>query len=560
MEEFILSEAFSSLKRNEIVTKLQENEFDLLIIGGGITGAGIALDAASRGMKTALLEMQDFAAGTSSRSSKMVHGGLRYLKKYEVKIVSQTGRERAIVRENGPHITTPEWMILPIYKNADYGMFMTSIGLRVYDFLAGVKKEERNSMFKREKILEMEPKFKKDGLVGGGMFVEYRSDDARLTIEVMKEAASLGATVMNYIKVTDFIYQDGKAVGVTAIDQLNGRVSEIRAKKIVNAAGPWVDTLREKDHSLNDKKMHITKGIHLVFDQSVFPLNQAVYFDTPDGRMILMIPRDGKTYVGTTDTEYKGDLKHPKMTQSDIDYVLGMIHYIFPELPLQASDIESSWAGVRPLIHQSGKGASEISRKDEIWEAESGVMTIAGGKLTGYRKMAEHIVDLVVSKFQQECGVTFSPCQTKNMPISGGHVGGSQRFPAFLEEKVKLGVSLGLRKERAHSLVHKYGSNIDRLYDFMQQHKKEAESYDLPVDIYAQVLYSIQAELAYTPIDFFWRRTGALLFDVQWVKKWQTPVMNMMCDVLNWNEEQKERFLAEFDQHLRDITVPVEQE
>ena len=211
--------------------------------------------------------------------------------------------------------------------------------------------------------------------------------------------------------------------------------------------------------------------------------------------MILMIPRDGKTYVGTTDTEYKGDLTKPRMTESDIEYVIDMIHFIFPDLQLQASDIESSWAGVRPLIHQSGKGASEISRKDEIWEAESGLITIAGGKLTGYRKMSETIVDLVSSKFQQEYGVTFSPCQTKHMPISGGHVGGSENFPSFIEEKVRLGIDLGLNKERAFALVHKYGSNIDELYHIIQQHKKEAESYGLPVDIYAQVRYSIKRNL-----------------------------------------------------------------
>ena len=350
-----MSEAFSSLKRNDIMTKMQETEFDLLVIGGGITGAGIALDATSRGMKTGLLEMQDFAAGTSSRSSKMVHGGLRYLKKYEFKIVSETGKERAIVYENGPHVTTPEWMILPIYKDAQYGMFMTSIGLRVYDFLAGVKKKERNKMFKRDTLLKMEPKFKKEGLVGGGKFVEYRSDDARLTIEVLKEAANLGANVINYTKVIDFIYQNGKVVGVKAVDQMNGKVSEIRAKKVVNAAGPWVDTLREKDHSLDDKKMHITKGIHLVFDQSVLPLKQSVYFDTPDGRMILMIPRDKKVYVGTTDTEYTGDLTNPRISKKDIEYILKCIYVIFPNTLLKESDIESSWAGVRPLIHQKEK-------------------------------------------------------------------------------------------------------------------------------------------------------------------------------------------------------------
>ncbi len=555
-----MSEAFSSLKRNDIMTKMQETEFDLLVIGGGITGAGIALDATSRGMKTGLLEMQDFAAGTSSRSSKMVHGGLRYLKKYEFKIVSETGKERAIVYENGPHVTTPEWMILPIYKDAQYGMFMTSIGLRVYDFLAGVKKKERNKMFKRDTLLKMEPKFKKEGLVGGGKFVEYRSDDARLTIEVLKEAANLGANVINYTKVIDFIYQDGKVVGVKAVDQMNGKVSEIRAKKVVNAAGPWVDTLREKDHSLDDKKMHITKGIHLVFDQSVLPLKQSVYFDTPDGRMILMIPRDKKVYVGTTDTEYTGDLANPRISKKDIEYILKCIHFIFPNTLLKESDIESSWAGVRPLIHQEGKSASAISRKDDIWESKSGLITIAGGKLTGYRKMAETIVNLVSAKFTQEYGLVFSSCQTKHMPISGGHVGGSDRFPAFVEEKVRIGIEkVGLTKEVAYKLTSQYGSNVDELYHLIEKYKHEAKVFKLPIELYAQVRYAIEAELTYTPVDFFWRRTGAALFNIDWVKKWQGPVIQLMEELLHWNKEQTEHYRMELNQHLHNLIHPVEE-
>ena len=553
-----MSEPFSSLKRDEIIAKMQNEEFDLLVIGGGITGAGIALDASSRGMKIALVEMQDFAAGTSSRSSKLIHGGLRYLKKFEVKLVSEVGKERAIVYENGPHVTTPEWMIMPIYR--EVGMFTTSIGLRLYDFLAGVKKAERKSMLSKNRILQMEPKFKQEGLVGGGRFVEYRTDDARLTLEVMKEAANLGATVINYTKINDFIYKDGKVTGVYTVDQLNGQVSEIHAKKIVNAAGPWVDTIREIDHSLNSKQLHVTKGIHLVFDQSVFSLKQAVYFDTPDGRMIFMIPRDGKTYVGTTDTSYKEDFIHPRMTISDRDYLLNAIKFIFPTLHLKASDIVSSWAGVRPLIHEVGKGASEISRKDEIWESESGLVTIAGGKLTGYRKMAEKTVDLIVSKLQQEFGAAFSPCKTKNMPISGGHVGGSQHFKVFVNSKIQQGVKLGLNMETATSLVKKYGSNIDNMYELIQKHQKDAEAFGLPIDIYAQVLYSITDEFAYTPVDFFGRRTGAILFNTGWVNKWKRPVIEMMGEKLGWSDQQKESFRADLEKQLHDLTVAIDEE
>ena len=535
-----------------------QEEFDVIIIGGGITGAGIALDAASRGMKTMLVEMQDFAAGTSSRSTKMIHGGLRYLKNYEVKLVAQVGRERAVVYENGPHVTTPEWLLLPIYKDGSMGKFTASFGLRVYDFLAGVKKEERKSMLTKEQALQAEPKLKQEGLLGAGRFVEYISDDARLTIEVAKEAMSQGATVLNYTKVTDFIYHDGKVAGVRVEDQLNGQIRELRARKVINAAGPWVDTLREKDNSMDERHMLLSKGVHLVFDQSVFPLKQTVYFDTPDGRMVLMIPRDGKTYVGTTDTAYTGDMVHPRMTVGDRDYLMDAVALIFPELNIQTSDIESSWAGLRPLINEAGKGLSQVSRKDEIWKSDSGLLTIAGGKLTGYRKMAETIVDSIASELQQELGRTFPPSNTKNMPISGGHVGGSRNFPSFMAEKIGQGVELGLAEDRARYLVKKYGSNIDKLYELIKENGQAAQESGIPVDIYAQLLYSISDEFVRTPVDFFWRRTGALLFDIDWVHQWKAPIIELMQDQLGWSDEQKESHRANLEQQIHYATVAVD--
>ena len=554
----MMDETFSSLNRSHILEKMQHQKFDLLIIGGGITGAGIALDAASRGMNTALVEMQDFAAGTSSRSTKLIHGGLRYLKKFELKLVSEVGRERAIVYENGPHVTTPLKMLIPVYKNTGFGRFTTSIGLRLYDFLAGVKKSERCRMLSKEEMLILEPKLKKDGLLGGGLFVEYRSDDARLTIEVLKEAARQGALVMNYAKATDFIYQNGMLAGVYIEDQLDGQQVEIHAKKIVNAAGPWVDSLREQDHSLLDKHLFLTKGVHLVFDQSVFPLQQALYFDTPDGRMVLMIPRDGKTYVGTTDTPYNGDLTNPRMTTSDCDYLLNTIHYIFPDLNVQASDIESSWAGVRPLIHEPSKGPSEISRKDEIWTSSSGLISIAGGKLTGYRKMAEKIVDALAREFCKEAQTPFPPCQTKQLPISGGSVGGAKNFPDFIERKLSRGLELGLHADEAYSLIKRYGSNIDDVYEIMEKNKNEAEVSGLPLVLYAQVMYSMKNEYAYTPIDFFMRRTGALLFQIEWVKKWKTPVTELMSRKLSWSSKRKEQFHLELEKQIQNLTDSLE--
>ncbi|MEH7009266.1 glycerol-3-phosphate dehydrogenase/oxidase [Neobacillus niacini] len=541
---------FTNIKRNQIIGTLKEELFDLLIIGGGITGAGIALDAATRGLKTALLDMQDFSAGTSSRSTKLVHGGLRYLKQLDVKVVAEVGKERAIVYENGPHVTTPEWMLLPFHQGGTFGSFTTSIGLRVYDFLAGVKKSERRSMLSKEQTLEKEPLIKQEGLKGGGYYVEYRTDDARLTIEVLKAAVANGTTALNYAKVDDLVTKNGRVIGVAVIDQITGEKYVIKAKKIINATGPWVDTLREKDGSKKGKMLILSKGVHIVMDKSRFPLKQAVYFDTPDKRMIFAVPRNGKTYVGTTDTFYEGSKVNPKMTAADIDYLINAINYMFPAVNAKPEDIESSWAGIRPLIHEEGKNPSEISRKDEIWESQSGLITIAGGKLTGYRKMAETIVDLVAGKLSTEEGRSFAPCKTKHLPISGGDFGGSEKFEQFVEGALEQGVKAGLSEEMARHLASFYGSNAPVVFDLVARNKNEAEKFGLPMVIFAKLVYGIKHEMVVTPLDFYFRRTGDLLFDIHSVKKWHEPVLAYMAEKLNWSQSEMEKYKADFDNEI----------
>ncbi|QIZ10799.1 glycerol-3-phosphate dehydrogenase/oxidase [Priestia megaterium] len=544
---------FSGSNRNTILKEMAAEEFDVLVIGGGITGAGIALDAVTRGMKTALVEMQDFAAGTSSRSTKLVHGGLRYLKQLEVKMVAEVGKERAIVYENGPHVTTPEWMLLPMHKGGTFGKFGTSIGLRVYDFLAGVKKSERRKMLSTDDTIQKEPLIKREGLKGGGYYVEYRTDDARLTIEVIKEAVAHGVKAVNYTKMIEFLYQEGKVIGAKVEEQLTGTVHDIYAKHIINATGPWVDSLRVKDQSLSGKKLRLTKGVHLVMDQSRFPLKQAVYFDTPDGRMVFAIPRDGKTYVGTTDTYYGNDPIHPKMTAADRDYIINAIHYMFPTVAIKGEDIESSWAGVRPLIFEEGKDPSEISRKDEIWVSNSGMITIAGGKLTGYRKMAETVVDLIAN----QCGEArhIGSCRTKHLPISGGHMDGSRNFASFIEKKEKEGELRGFSKDQYRKLVHRYGSNIDRIFEIAKTYDPN-NKFGLPLEVYVQIVYSLEEEMAVKPVDFFIRRTGALFFDIQWVHEWKEAIIGFMEDALGWTLEEKAAFKDELETALKDVIHP----
>lgn len=551
---------FAGFNRGLLLEKMAEETYDVLVIGGGITGCGIALDAATRGMKTAVVEMQDFAGGTSSRSTKLVHGGLRYLKQLEVKMVAEVGKERAVVYENGPHVTTPEWMLLPIYQGGTFGKYSTSLGLKVYDFLANVKKTERRKMLDATEAQKREPLLNSKGLKGGGVYVEYRTDDARLTIEVMKEAIKQGTEAVNYAKVEKLLYENGKVAGALVVDQLSKKSYKIRARKIVNAAGPWVDTLREMDRSKKGKHLQLTKGIHLVFDQKKFPLKQAIYFDTEDKRMIFAIPRAGKTYVGTTDTVYTDDKVHPRMTKEDKAYVLSAIKFMFPSVQLEESDIESSWIGLRPLIHEEGKSASEISRKDEVWVSESGLITIAGGKLTGYRKMAEMVVNLLNKQLNKEGGKKYRASKTKKMPISGGDVGGSHNFPRFVAKKSEEGLAYGFTVEEARRLVSMYGSNIDKLYKIAEAERGKAVQLGLPIDVYVQLIYAIREEMAATPLDFFIRRTGAMFFNIDWVKKWKQKVLDCMERELVWSGPQKDKFSQELDRHLRDAVTAVDEE
>ncbi|MFD1038845.1 glycerol-3-phosphate dehydrogenase/oxidase [Virgibacillus byunsanensis] len=548
---------FSSLKRDEIFTSLTEKPLDMLIIGGGITGAGIALDAVTRGLHIGLIEMQDFAAGTSSRSTKLVHGGLRYLKQFEVKMVADVGKERAIVYENGPHVTTPGWMMLPFHKGGSFGTFSTNIGLWVYDFLAGVKKGERRKILTPEDALLKEPLIKKDGLQGAGVYVEYKTDDARLTIEVLKKAVENGAYALNYAKVIDFEYdQSGKLVGAVVENQISRDVHTIYAKKIINAGGPWVDELRSMDGSINEKSLQLTKGVHLVFSNERFPLQQAIYFDAPDGRMIFAIPRDHKTYVGTTDTSYEGDIAHPTMTKKDRNYILDAINYMFPTIDMKVNDVESSWAGLRPLIAEEGKNPGEISRKDEIFVSDSGLISMAGGKLTGYRKMAHEAVDKVVGLLKEEDGILYSESDTKHLPISGGNVGGSEGFKRFKQQKISEGISLGLDEETVLKLVKTYGSNIDIIFDIYESEKDTAILENIDPIVFTELVYAMKYESAYKPVDFFIRRTGALFFAIDWVNNHKENVINYMAKTLQWSNEQRKVFVEELEQSLREAVVP----
>ncbi|WAH44636.1 glycerol-3-phosphate dehydrogenase/oxidase [Alicyclobacillus fastidiosus] len=543
--------------RSEMANQLQNTELDVLVIGGGITGAGILLDAQVRGMSCAMVEMQDFAAGTSNRSTKLVHGGLRYLKQFEVGLVAEVGKERAIVYENGPHITTPLWMLLPIVKGGTYGRVASSLGTFVYDRLAGVKRSERRKMLNCVETLGKEPLLRRDGLKGAGYYVEYRTDDARLTLEIIKEAVARGAMALNYTKVTELLYRENRVVGAVVTDVLHNKTYEVRAKKVVNATGPWVDFIRSLDGSKVGKTLHHTKGVHIVVDGRRFPLQNAVYFDVPDGRMVFAIPREGKTYIGTTDTNYQGDLICPRMTEADRNYLIECVNFMFPTVQLAADDVESSWAGIRPLIHEEGKHPSEISRRDEVFRSDSGLFTIAGGKLTGYRKMADKVVTMVAAELSEETGRTFGACTTEHLEYSGGKFGGAKHLASFLEEKTQEGIQLGLAPGEASRLARRYGTNVQTVYDIIRSRGEEARERGLSREVFAALVYGLEYEAVASPSDFFIRRTGSLYFDIHWLSRWQDPVIDAMSTWLQWTPEARTSFQAELEARVTDATQAV---
>ncbi|GIM45607.1 aerobic glycerol-3-phosphate dehydrogenase [Collibacillus ludicampi] len=543
----------STKNRRQYLEDMANEPLDVIIIGGGITGAGIALDAASRGLHVGLVEKQDFGAGTSSRSTKLIHGGLRYLKQGEVNLVKEVGRERDTLYRNAPHIVIPEKMLLPLVANGTYGRLATSIGLWIYDRLAGVAQEERRVMLSKRHTEELEPLLRKDILKGSGLYIEYRTDDARLTIEVIKTAASYGALCVNYTEATRFLYKDQKVIGVQVRDVLTGEKYEIFAKKVVNAAGPWVDQVREKDKSLYGKRLHLTKGVHLVVPRHRLPLRQSVYFDVPDGRMIFAIPRDRATYIGTTDTDYHGNLETPRVTKDDVAYLLEAVNHMFPSVRLKEEDITSSWAGLRPLIHEDGKLPSELSRKDEIFHSPSGLITIAGGKLTGFRKMAERVVDLVVQELKTEEGREFHECTTDKIVLAGGDFSHPEQIPAFVRIiHAKAGAQMGISEEQVLVLVGRFGTNaakiMEKALELRAAHPEKDPSLLL---MCAELSYCIEEEMAVNLNDFLIRRTGRLFFERETLEPVYRILLEEMAKLLEWNEEQKLSFLEQFEEEYR---------
>ena len=591
---------FSKDTRQRAIEKLQDRTLDLLIIGGGITGAGVAIQAAASGLETGLIEMQDFAEGTSSRSTKLVHGGIRYLKQFDVEVVSDTVQERAVVQQIAPHIPKADPMLLPVYDepNATFNMFRLKVAMDLYDLLAGVSNSPlANKTLTKEEVLEREPQIKAEGLVGGGQYLDYNNNDARLVIENIKRANQDGALVASRVKAESFLFDDeGQINGVVAKDMLTGETFEIKARTVINTSGPWSDLVRNLNKEDDQiQQMRPTKGVHLVVDNSKIKVPQPTYFDTGlgDGRMVFVIPRENKTYFGTTDRDYTGDLAHPTVTQDDVDYLLGIVNNRFPEANISIHDVESSWAGLRPLI--SGNKASDYNggnngsisdesfdhlistvgsylnketTRDDVEEAigqietstsekandpsavsrgssldidDNGLITLAGGKITDYRKMAEGAMKAIIEIHSTQYQKQFTLVNSKTYPVSGGELNPAN-VDSELETFAQLGVKRGLDKADASYIARVFGSNAPRVFNLVTT-LEAAEGLSLRDTLVLH--YTMREEMALTPVDYFLRRTNHLLFMRETLDDLTLPITNEMARYFEWSEEEKQAHLDE---------------
>ncbi len=504
--------------RSATFAALEEKTFDVLVIGAGITGAGIARDAAFRGLSVCLLDAQDFAAGTSSRSSKTVHGGMRYLLQSDVAVVREAARERRTLREIAPHLATTLPMVIMASGKASLAKFRT--GMWTYEKLGKVVPAEKHESLSVEELRAREPHLRTDGLVGAVTYPEYLTDDARLTLANVRSAAAAGATVASYAAVKKILCDDGKACGAVVEGQLFGEAhnATVQARIVVNAAGPWVDTLRQLEDSAAAEKLLLTKGIHVVFKRERFPVNSCVVMTTPDKRSIFTCPRGDYVYLGTTDTFYPDRDYWPTVSAEDIDYLIDVANRHFDIAPLTHDDIVSIWSGVRPLLGEEGKSPSEISRKDEILEGSAGVLSMAGGKLTAYRVMAKKLTDICEARLGRPPTV----CTTADHTLPGGDLGGT-----FIEFQHGL-EARGLSEREAENMTRMYGSEA-------------TDVLAAGVGLSGEVEFAVRCEGALTLEDFWVRRSARARFDEDGGTASLVPAAAIMGAMLDWSPDECDR-------------------
>lgn len=548
---------WSARTRPHILERLARELVDVLVIGGGITGAGVAREAALQGWRVALVERSDFAAGTSSRSSKLIHGGLRYLAQGDISLVREAARERAVLRRLAPHLAEPMQMLVPVYSRTGY--LKIRAGLYTYDRLAKVNREERNRMLSREEVLATEPLLRADRLYGGGLYYEYLTDDARLVIETVKSAVALGALAVNNAPVVRLHLEHGRVGGAFVQERTTGSELLVRARAVINAAGPWVDDIRLMQNGGAERRLHLTKGIHLTLHRERLPVGRCVVMNAADRRSVFVIPHGDLVYLGTTDTDYDGPREEPQISVADAEYLLAAANAAFTIEPLQLRDVAGAWAGLRPLLHEEGRKPSEISRQDEIMIGPTGLISIAGGKLTTFRCMAQRILETAASHIRPE-GRPIAPRHgtSDSTPLCGGDFGSGSEAGAEVELRK---FHDRLRRQypqvghaQVDRLVRLYGTNAEKILAALSTDSALAEEADDQSALTrAEVEYNLREEMALTLTDVLERRTRLFLWDRARGLKAAPRVASWMAQWLCWTPARQQAEIEAYRHHVHEV-------
>ena len=538
---------FSAAARPHNLARLQDEPFDVLVIGGGVTGAGVALDAAARGYTVALVEKRDFASGTSSKSTKLVHGGIRYLPHFDVALVREALIERGLLLHNAPFLVQPVGFILPMYEGERHpvGMRITTpgglglgllmdVGLWFYDRLAGKRNIAHHRHLTRKQVLELAPGLVPDGLKEGFIYYDAQTNDARLTVTLLSTAAQRGTVIANYTEVQGFLSESERVTGARLYDHLDQREIAVRARHIVNATGIYAEQVEKLVEQEPQVRIEPSKGVHLVFAREKLQVGEdaIVLPETDDKRILFIVPWGSRVIFGTTDTG-SGDLDHPTATRADIDYLLKHLKR-YLTVDLSADDILSVYAGYRPLVlpHKASHSSAQLSRTHAVLQSPSGLVSIVGGKLTTYRRMAQDTVDLLQRRDRHSI-----QHPTLRLPLLG-----STSWTETRAELARQGQALGLDERVIEHLGSVYGTEVREIFQLLNADATLAARLvdDLPY-IRAQVVHACRAEMALTPYDVLARRTSLILEDGQRGLGVVESVAELMASELGWSDDEQAR-------------------
>ncbi|HSD11753.1 MAG TPA: glycerol-3-phosphate dehydrogenase [Candidatus Binatia bacterium] len=527
-------------QRSTKIRRLSDEPFDLLVIGGGINGAGVAREAALRGLKTALVDKGDFGGGTSSRSSKLVHGGFRYLETGDFGLVLEASRERDLLRRRlAPHLVAPLRFFFPVYRDGPVPLWKLRCGLLLYDLLAAFRNIERHRIVHAARAHETEPGLRTEGLRGGALYYDCFTDDARLVLENVLGAEQAGAVCVNYVGVEALEKDDhGRLSGARVRDLDRDGVSlAVRARVIVNATGPWLDRVRALDDPRAVPILRPTKGVHVVVRRERVGNRHAIVLHAVrDGRLIFVIPWQEHTIVGTTDTDYEGSPDDLAADASDVDYLLETVNVHFPRAHLKERDVVSTFAGLRPLVAGTqAEAPSEVSREEALFESGSGLISVGGGKLTTYRRVAVKVVDRVGRELRRRFGIeTSRRSGTEWLPLPGGAT-------------AAIGAEPCVATEVAEFLRRRYGARAPELLSLVATTPGLAERLaPEAADMRAEVAFAAEFEMALRVDDVLRRRTHVALKSAGGGAAVAEMTSDLMGERLGWSRPKREQRAREY--------------